>query len=75
MHANEPESRFAPNGRSAARSANLDQVRAEVEEAYAEVLAKAGLWESIRLRLLMRREIRRRIKKLAPDDALYLSRR
>ena len=71
---NNEKSRFVADGQRRARSAEIDQVRTEVRERYAEALAKAGFWARFWLRLRMRREIERRMKELAPDDALYMKR-
>lgn len=69
------ENRFVADGQRRARSACEDEVRAEGEARYAEALATAGFWGRLWLRRRMGKEIERRLKELAPDDALYLTRR
>jgi len=72
MKRNTKKDQFVENGQGRAWEAHIEQVRAEVEKRYAEALAKAGFWARLRLRLRMRREIERRMKDFAPDDALYM---
>ena len=46
-------------------------IRAAIESAYQGALADAGWVRCAIIRLRMWREIRREIRKLAPDEALY----
>lgn len=48
-----------------------DQVRTEVESEFAPALQQAPVWQRWQLRREIERELKRRIKKLAPPDALY----
>jgi len=63
--------RIVPGGRKRAYIASIGRVRAEVEAEYRRELEKAGIWKRARLRWKMEREIRRRMKKVAPPDGLY----
>jgi hypothetical protein len=56
-----------------ARSANASAIRAEVEREYAERLQSAGCFRRCLLRWEMRREIERRLERVAPPWGLYFS--
>jgi hypothetical protein len=61
------------DGLDRARSANLGAIQAEVERAYAERLQSAGFFRGWLLRCEMRREIQRRLDRVAPPWGLYFS--
>lgn len=67
------ESRIVEDGRRRFYKASVKQVRAEVEEAYAEELREAGLWRRIVLRWRLEREVREWMKKIEPPppESLY----
>jgi hypothetical protein len=64
---------FVANGLDRARSANLSAIQAEVEPEYAERLQTAGFFQRWLLRCEMRREIKRRLERVAPPWGLYFS--
>jgi hypothetical protein len=64
---------FVDDGCERARAASLDTIRAEVEREFSERLASAGWWERVRLSYEMRREIERRLDRVAPPWGLYFS--
>ncbi len=59
------------DGYERAWKANIDRVRAEVEEAHAAELARAGFWRRMAIRRWMRAEVRRRMEGVAPPWGLY----
>ncbi len=63
--------RIVADGQERAHDGSIEQVRAEVEAKYAEELRKAGFWERIFLLRRIKRDIRERMKKIAPPDGLY----
>ncbi len=62
---------FVENGLQLARAAIRPEIRAVVVAEFAERLAAASAVERWRLRLKIAREIDRRLRQLAPSDALY----
>jgi hypothetical protein len=64
---------FVEDGCERARAASIDTIRAEVQREFAERLASAGWWERVRLRYAMRREIKKRLDRVAPPWGLYSS--
>jgi hypothetical protein len=65
------ESEFIYDGIDRADSAAEPRVRAQVEAEYAQRLAAAGPWGRYWLRRAITREIRRRVRQLAPELGLY----
>ena len=65
------KTRIVADGQKRAYDGNVEQVRAEVEAKYAEELRRAGVWKRMQLRRKMEKEIRERMKKIAPSDGLY----
>jgi hypothetical protein len=63
--------RFVEDGYERARIAAIDSIRAEVEREYAERLSGASWLKRWCLRLEMRREIERRLDRVAPPWGLY----
>jgi hypothetical protein len=59
------------DGFTRAHSAAEAQVRAQVWAEYAEELEAADAWRRFWLRRRIEREIRARVEKVAPPDALY----
>lgn len=53
------------------REALIARVRYEVDGEFRERLARASWSERLRLRWTMRREVRTRLARMAPSDALY----
>jgi hypothetical protein len=66
------DSHFVLDGRERAREASFDGIRAQVEAEYAERLQAANWARRLLLKAEMRREIERRLDRIAPPDALYL---
>jgi hypothetical protein len=64
---------FVADGCHRARSANVSAIRAEVEREYAERLQSAGFFRRWLLCREMRREIERRLDRVAPPWGLYFS--
>ena len=64
-------SRFVQDGRSCAQSAAEPEIRAQVVAEYSEQFEAAGPWGRLWLRRTIEREVRLRLDKLAPPDALY----
>jgi hypothetical protein len=62
---------FVAGGCGRAWSAAEGIVRAEIVAEFAERLQAAGFWMRLSLRWQMHREIGRRLRRLAPPDALY----
>jgi hypothetical protein len=52
----------------------MPQIRAEVEREYAERLKSAGWLRRWRLQREMKREIKKRLDRIAPPSGLYFSR-
>ena len=67
------EHRFVEDGYERACAASIDKIRADVKQEYAERLAMAGWWERLRLHYEMRREVERRLDRVAPPWGLYIS--
>jgi len=66
-----PESRFVVAGCSRAQSAAEGEIRALGIAEYREQFEAAGPWGRFWLRRTINREVRFRLNKLAPPDALY----
>ena len=62
---------FVVEGHMSERDANRGHIEQQVREAYAGRLAAAGFLRRLWLRLAMWREVRRRLDRAAPKDALY----
>jgi hypothetical protein len=62
---------FVHDGYKRARAAELPRIRREVEQEFAERLAAADWFAMLLLRTEMRREIERRLDRIAPSDGLY----
>lgn len=62
---------FLEDGCDRAQAAISETIRAEVEQEFREQLAAASWIERLRLRHTIRREVRQRINRQAPADALY----
>jgi hypothetical protein len=60
------------DGRDRAHDAAIGKVRAEVEREFADALRKAGPWRRVCLWIKAKREIRRRMARIAPLRGLYL---
>ncbi len=67
------EEHFVADGYERAVEATLPQIQAEVKAEYAERLASAGWYRRLWLRVEMRREVWRRLARIAPPWALYFS--
>jgi hypothetical protein len=68
------EDHFVADGDKRAWTANYDAIREQVEREYEQRLAVAGLFRRWQLRWKMRREIERRLDRVAPPWGLYLIR-
>ena len=66
-----PTMRFVADGCRRARRATEGIVRSEVATEFAERLDAAGFWMQLHLRWQMRCEITRRLRRLAPPNAVY----
>ncbi len=66
------DSHFIADGYERAREASFDRIRVQVEAEYAERLRAANWARRLLLKAEMRREIERRLDRIAPPDALYL---
>jgi hypothetical protein len=64
---------FVADGYERACEAAIDKIRAAVAIEYAERLQAAGWWERWLLRYAMRREVERRLQRIAPPWGLYLT--
>jgi hypothetical protein len=64
-------SSFVVDGCCRAQAAAELKVRTEVEAEFAERLAAADFWTRVRLWREITREVRRRLNRIAPPDALY----
>lgn len=64
---------FVADGGERLRATMYDAVRIEVEREFGEPLKAAGWFRRVFLRIEMRREINRRLSRIAPPDALYLT--
>lgn len=62
---------FVFDGHERARAASMDKIRAQVEAEFAERIQAASWARRLPLIGEMRREIERRLKQVAPPDALY----
>ncbi len=62
---------FVADGQRRAYDAEIEHVRTEVEAQYAEELSRAGIWNRLRIRRKIKREIRKRMRDLAPPGGLY----
>ena len=67
------EEHFVADGYDRAVEASAPRIRAEVEAEYAGRLASANWYRRLLLRLEMRREIRRRLERVAPPWGLYFA--
>jgi hypothetical protein len=63
--------RFVADGCVRAQSAAEPDIRLQVICEYSEQLKAAGIWGRFWLRRAIEREVRIRVKKVAPPDALY----
>jgi hypothetical protein len=59
---------FIPDGSRRLQETTALQVEVEVRSAFAPEMAAAGFFERLMLRLVMRGEIRRRVKALVPNS-------
>jgi len=66
--------RIVAGGRRRIISDEIDRIRREVRERYAEELSEAGLLRRLRLRLRIRKKMQTRIDKVAPSRGLYAKR-
>ena len=69
------EDRFLADGYQRGRAAcetSRVAIRREVEQEFADRLRQAGFFGRLLIRRRIRREVERRLNKLAPPDALYL---
>jgi hypothetical protein len=66
---------FVEDGYERACDAAIDKIRAAVAAEFAERLQTADWWERWRLRYAMRREIKRRLERVAPPWGLYAASR
>jgi hypothetical protein len=66
-----PYQGIVAGGRSRAYRASIASVRAEVEEEFAAASAAAGLWGRIVIRIRIRREVTKRMERIAPSGGLY----
>jgi hypothetical protein len=64
-------SRFVRDGRSRAQAAAEPEIRAQVLAEYSKQFEATSLWGRFGLRRTMEREVRLRLSKVAPPDALY----
>jgi hypothetical protein len=64
-------SSFVVDGYCRARDAAELRIRTEVEVEFADRLAAADFWTRVRLWREIAREVRRRLSRIAPPDALY----
>ncbi len=64
-------SRFVVDGCWRAQSAMEGQIREEVLAEYRQRLDEAGFWQWVLLHWQIGREVRLRLDRLAPPDALY----
>ena len=62
---------FVEDGQERGEEATAPQIRAAVDAEYADRLASANWYRRLVLRLEMRREIRRRLERVAPPWGLY----
>ena len=65
------DNRFLADGDQRLRNVQKPQVRAEVEQQYADRLAAASWFERRKIRKQIKAEIKRRLNELSPPDALY----
>lgn len=65
------ETSFVADGHDRARRANEAAVRTAVEQAYTAELETASFWHRLIIRRRIKREIKRRLDRLAPPNALY----
>lgn len=65
------DSHFVADGCERARKASIDKIRAQVEAKYSERLRAANWARRLLLKAEMRREVERRLDRIAPPDALY----
>jgi hypothetical protein len=63
--------RFMEDGCVRAQSAAEPQIRLQVASEYSAQLEAAGAWDRFWLRRAIEREVRIRLEKVAPPDALY----
>lgn len=59
------------DGQARARAAAEPRIRKEVNGKYAEELGRAGLFRRMAIRIRIEREVRRRLREVAPDGAHY----
>jgi hypothetical protein len=72
MDAVGPRSGVVAGGCQSAWRASIDRIREEVRREYAGRLESAGWVRRCILRVAMRREVSRRMEKVAPRGGLYL---
>lgn len=62
------------DGRERVVAVELPRIRREVRARYADRRVSSGFWQRLRLRRLIRREIRAELERVAPPSALYVVR-
>ena len=68
----ERKNRIVNDGQKRAFGGSINQVRAEVEAKYAEEMRRAGVWKRMWIRRKVEKEIRERMRRIAPPGGLYL---
>jgi hypothetical protein len=63
--------RFVHDGHERANHASEEVVRSEVQAEFAEQLERSSGFSKLRLRCVIEREIKHRLRQIAPSDALY----
>lgn len=66
------DSHFVSDGCERARAVSIEDIRAQVEAEYSGRLQAANWARRLLLKAEMRREVERRLDRIAPPDALYL---
>ena len=64
--------RIVADGRERVRRACMDKITDQVRANYAGELAKASFFRRFVIRIKIRRDIQRELRKIAPNDAHYL---
>jgi len=62
------------DGRERVIALELPRIQREVNARYADRWVSAGFWQRLRLRRLIRREIRAELERVAPPNGLYVVR-
>lgn len=60
------------DGRERVRRAYMDKISEQVRAKYADELTKVGFFRRFVIRIKIRRDIQRELRKIAPNDAHYL---